>query len=143
MSSRCFLTLSLLLICAAFAGASDLHFIVYGVDYELGGTIGAGLYASEDGYLEPGFEIAGVITEVSGDTAVGTFEDLPPGKYVIAILHDTDGDNLMKTGAMGMPKEGYGFSGTGRPVTMPPKYNKVGINLDGSEDHSVDIFIKY
>ena len=143
MSTRLVITLLIVLVLVSNAGASDLHFVIHGVDASLGGVVSAGVYASEEGYLEPGYEVAGTIAVVNGDTATGVFEDLPPGGYVIAVLHDLDGDFQMKMSGLGLPKEGYGFSGTTRPVTVPPKYRKAATQLDGIENKTVDVYMKY
>ena len=143
MSPRTLVTLLTLIVLTSALGASDLHFIIHGVDASLGGTVSAGVYASEDGYLEPGYEVAGVVATVSGDTATGVFRDLPAGGYVIAVMHDLDGDGEMDKNGLGMPLEGYGFSGTTRPVTLPPKYEKAATMLDGSENKTVDVHMKY
>lgn len=143
MSPRIAIKFLLLLILTSLAGASDLHFVIHGVDSSLGGVVSAGVYASEEGYLEPGYEVAGTVALVNGNTATGVFEDLPAGGYVIAVLHDLDGDSRMKLSSLGFPKEGYGFSGTTRPVTVPPKYRKAATILDGTENRTVDVFMKY
>ena len=127
----------------ASAGASDLRFQVSGIEAGRGGTICAGVYASEEGYLDPGFQIAQVAYPISGAITSGVFTNLPPGNYVIAILHDEDGDYLMKTGALGMPKEGYGFSGVDKAKMKPPKFEKAAISLDGTESAELEIFMNY
>ncbi len=143
MSPRRILIILSVLLFSTYAGASDLHFTVHGVDSSLGGSIGGGVYASEEGYLEPGYQIANAVATIAGETAVGVFEDLPPGRYVIAFLHDLDGDKQMKKSGMGLPQEGYAFSGTTRTVTIPPKYRKAAVELDGTENKSVDAYMKY
>ena len=132
-----------IVIPALTAGAGDLHFIVHGVDSARGGTISAGVYASEEGYLEPGFEVASAVAVRDGEEAVGVFSNLPPGRYVVAVLHDENGDMMMETGAMGIPQEGYGFSGTTRPVTIPPKYRKAAVEVRADDSVTVDVYMKY
>lgn len=43
--------------------------------------------------------------------ATATFAGLPYGDYAVSVLHDEDGDGQMATGLLGMPREGFGFSG--------------------------------
>lgn len=37
------------------------------------------------------------------------FDDLPSGDYAIALIHDENGNNKLDT-ALGIPREGFGFS---------------------------------
>ncbi len=143
MKFRIILTVVLFSLLTFGAGASDLHFVIHNVDGSLGGYIAAGLYASADGYPDGGGEIAHTDAVVNGSTARGVFRNLPPGRYVIALLHDLDGDRQMKFSGLGLPKEGYGFSGVTRPVSLPPKFDKAAVELDGVDDGTVDCYMKY
>ena len=123
--------------------AGDLYIQVAGIDTGLGGMILAGAYASEEGYLEPGYQVANIALAANGDTLNGVFPDLPSGRYVIAILHDTDGDKEMDTGFLGIPKEGYGFSGAKEGKLKPPKFEDAAIFLDDNDEKSTVIIMKY
>jgi uncharacterized protein (DUF2141 family) len=124
------------------AGALDLRFRVSGIEFESGGRILAGLYASEEGFPESGYEVDGIIIDVIGETVEGVFTELPPGRYVVAVVHDTDGDGTMTTGFMGIPKEGYGFSGVDEAPLKPPKFNKAAVELR-NDGVVVDVPLRY
>ena len=124
------------------AGSLELRFRVSGIEAESGGRILAGLYASEEGFPEAGYEVDGVIVDVDGETVEGVFTELPPGRYVVAVVHDTDGDGTMTTGFMGIPKEGYGFSGVEEAPLKPPKFNKAAVELR-ENSVVVDIPLRY
>ena len=49
------------------------------------------------------------------------FENVPPGNYAIALIHDENSNNKMDT-SFGLPREGFGFSRN--PVIRfgPPKF---------------------
>jgi len=51
------------------------------------------------------------------DGAVLVFENVPPGEYALAVLHDADANGRMARNALGIPREGYALSGeaTGLP----------------------------
>jgi uncharacterized protein (DUF2141 family) len=57
------------------------------------------------------------------------FENLNYGQYAIAILHDEDSDDEMKTGIFGIPKEGYGISNNVKGRFGPPSFNDAKISL--------------
>ena len=124
-------------------GSLELAFRIIGIEPDRGGTINVGLYDSEDGFPETGFEVAGLILPVDGDTAEGAFTDLPRGNYVLAVLHDEDGDNVMRSrGSFGMPDEGYGFSNTDKARLRPPKFDKAAVELS-TANRSVDVLLRY
>ncbi len=60
------------------------------------------------------------------------FENLNYGQYAIAILHDEDSNDEMKTGIFGIPKEGYGISNNVKGRFGPPSFNDAKINLKES-----------
>lgn len=56
-----------------------------------------------------------------------------PGDYAVAILHDEDGDRLMTSRLMGIPKEGYGFSNDPSAKLGPPAWKKAAFTLDADK----------
>ena len=50
-----------------------------------------------------------IAVEAAGSLPV-TFEELPPGRYAVQVLHDANDNGKLDTNIVGMPTEGYGFS---------------------------------
>ena len=75
-------------------------------------------------------------------TVTLTFDDVKPGRYAIALLHD-ENENGKADRALGMmPKEGFGFS-RDAPVRMgPPKFEDAVMEL-GAEDTALSIKMRY
>ncbi len=48
-----------------------------------------------------------------------------PGVYAIAIYHDEDGDKDFDRNAMGLPREGYGFSNDAPTLMSLPSFDDV------------------
>lgn len=48
-------------------------------------------------------------------------EGVPPGDYAIAVIHDANGNARLDT-AMGIPREGFGFSRNPRILFGPPGF---------------------
>ncbi|QZD90884.1 DUF2141 domain-containing protein [Qipengyuania aurantiaca] len=71
-----------------------------------------------------------------------TFEDVTPGRYAIALLHD-ENDNGKADRALGMmPKEGFGFS-RDAPVRMgPPSFSDAVFAIDEA-DKAMTIRMRY
>lgn len=60
------------------------------------------------------------------------FDHLPSGGYAIALIHDENGNARLDT-ALGIPREGFGFS-RNPPITFgPPKFDRARFAIDGSE----------
>jgi len=49
--------------------------------------------------------------------------DVPYGEYAMSFLHDEDGDQQMKSGWLGKPLEGFGFSGSPEYTFGPPAFS--------------------
>lgn len=60
---------------------------------------------------------------IKGGKARAVVRGLPAGTYAVAVLHDEDRDHEMKTGLMGIPKEGYGASRDARGRFGPPRFD--------------------
>jgi uncharacterized protein (DUF2141 family) len=70
-------------------------------------------------------------------------DSLLPGQYAIALLHDENGDNKMNTSALGLPKEGYGFSNNVMGLFGPPSFTKASLSLKKGERKWVRINLRY
>ncbi|WP_299195922.1 DUF2141 domain-containing protein [uncultured Erythrobacter sp.] len=78
----------------------------------------------------------------SGDTVTIRFDDVAPGEYAIAVLHD-ENENGKIDRVLGMaPREGYGFS-RDAPVRMaPPDWDDAVFEMGGSS-RSMTIKMRY
>jgi uncharacterized protein (DUF2141 family) len=54
-----------------------------------------------------------IAADAAGSLPV-SFEDLPPGRYAVQVLHDANDNGKLDTNIVGMPIEGYGFSNNPR-----------------------------
>ena len=64
----------------------------------------------------------------TSDIAPVTFEALPVGTYAVLVLHDENANGKLDT-MLGIPKEGFGFSGNPKIRMGPPKANLVRFDL--------------
>jgi uncharacterized protein (DUF2141 family) len=48
--------------------------------------------------------------EITGIPSQVIFDNLEPGNYAVAILHDENGDGQLNCNFLGIPTEGFGFS---------------------------------
>ena len=71
-----------------------------------------------------------------------TFEDVKPGRYAIALLHDENGNGKADRALGMMPKEGFGFS-RDAPVRMgPPNFSDAVFEM-GKTDRTMTIRMRY
>ena len=137
------LVFSLMFSPQVFADGADLEFTVFGIDQQRGGIILAGLYSSDEAFPEAGGEMMGLEIPVDSSTLTARFADIPPGNYIIGLLHDEDGDFAMDFGFLGIPREGYGFSGPQVAPLFPPSFNTAAVHIGENEKGTVSITVKY
>lgn len=73
------------------------------------GRVFIALY-EEHNWLEPGRYLAAKKIPAQKGTVVTRFNNLPRGRYAVAVWHDENANNRVDTNMLGLPKEGYGFS---------------------------------
>jgi uncharacterized protein (DUF2141 family) len=59
------------------------------------------------------------------------FEDIPPGTYALAVIHDENVNGKLDVNALGIPKEGYGFSNDVKAWFGAPSFETASFTYDG------------
>jgi uncharacterized protein (DUF2141 family) len=59
------------------------------------------------------------------------FEDIPPGTYALAVIHDENMNGKLDTNWLGIPTEGYGFSNDAQAVLQAPSFSAASFAYDG------------
>jgi uncharacterized protein (DUF2141 family) len=85
------------------ASAEDVKVTLTGV--KAGGEVLVALQTKDEFLMPKG--AYGAKAEAKAGTMTLTLKDVKPGAYSVSVLHDQDGDNLMKRGPDGMPQEGW------------------------------------
>jgi uncharacterized protein (DUF2141 family) len=80
--------------------------------------------------------------EVTEIPLMVTFQNLPTGSYAIAVYHDANQDNQFNRNSLGMPTEGFGFSGNPKVLTRAPKFGE-SVVLVAGENTTVPIQLQY
>ncbi len=104
------------------------------------GSIQVALYDSENNFLKAHY-LGKTTSEDKGEVSI-FFEDLPPGEYALGAIHDSNGNGVLDTNLLGIPKEGFGFSNGGQGRFGPPSFDKVKFTWCG-ERETVVIRLKY
>jgi uncharacterized protein (DUF2141 family) len=106
------------------------------------GSVYVSLYNSENGYpKDPNKAFRKTPVKISNQTAVVTFDSLPPGIYAVACYHDEDGNGKLNTNFLGMPTEGVGASNDATGFMGPPSFKDASFSLRGNA--AIVIHMKY
>jgi uncharacterized protein (DUF2141 family) len=92
---------------------------VSGVRNAAGAVIG-GLYAEDDWRrFDKGSPIVEAIAPAHEGGVELVFEDVPAGRWGLAVFHDENNNGRMDLNIVGVPAEGRGYPGIGAPLGAP------------------------
>jgi uncharacterized protein (DUF2141 family) len=94
------------------------------------GALRVKLVARPDGF--PGSDehvVAKHREAVAGTAHTIVFDDVPFGHYAVVVLHDEDDDAELDRSALGLPREGLGFSRGARVRFGPPSFEEARFEL--------------
>ncbi len=72
-----------------------------------------------------------MVIKIRAPQARCDFEDIPPGTYALAVIHDENMNGKLDTGLLGIPAEGYGFSNDARAWFGAPSFSAASFAYDG------------
>ncbi len=97
------------------------------------GTVACALFESPDGfpadYLRTATNV--MVIKIRKDQARCDFEDIPPGTYAMAVIHDENMNGKLDTNWLGIPTEGYGFSNDAKGVMGAPPFSAASFAYNG------------
>ena len=97
------------------------------------GDVVCTLCSSAEGYPGDCKHKVTVKASIVGDHADCVFPHKAPGYYGATIFHDEDGDGKFKRSALGIPKEGFGFSNNYRPKFRAPTWDEGKFHFAGGD----------
>ncbi len=72
-----------------------------------------------------------MVIKIRNTEARSDFEDIPPGTYALAVIHDENMNGKLDTNWLGIPKEGYGFSNDAKALLGAPSFSSASFQYDG------------
>ncbi len=97
------------------------------------GTVDCALFDSPEGFpieaLRSAMNV--VVIKVRNTEARCDFEDIPPGTYALAVIHDENMNGKLDTNWLGIPTEGYGFSNDAKGLFGAPSFSAARFPYDG------------
>src|SRR5512146_3528682 len=102
------------------------------------GTVACALFDSPDGFPAEFLLSATnvMVIKIRKSQARCDFEDVPPGRYAMAVIHDENMNGKLDTNWLGLPTEGYGFSNDAKAVLSAPSFADASFTYDG---RSIDL----
>ncbi|MDI9257912.1 DUF2141 domain-containing protein [Flavobacterium sedimenticola] len=70
------------------------------------------------------------------------FNDIPKGKYAVAVFLDENNNYKLDKNFLGIPKEKYGFSNNVLPSLRPATFDESAFELNGKETTIINITLK-
>jgi uncharacterized protein (DUF2141 family) len=97
------------------------------------GTVACALFEAPEGFPHDFLRMATnvMIIKVRKDQARCDFEDIPPGTYAMAVIHDENMNGKLDTNWLGIPAEGYGFSNDAQGLLGAPPFSKASFPYNG------------
>jgi uncharacterized protein (DUF2141 family) len=97
------------------------------------GTVACALFESPVGFpIEFLLSATNVmVIKIRKSQARCDFEDIPPGTYAMAVIHDENMNGKLETNWLGIPTEGYGFSNDAKGVMGAPSFSAASFQYDG------------
>ena len=97
------------------------------------GSVACALFESAEGFpiefLHSATNV--MVIKIRASQARCDFEDIPPGTYAIAVIHDENMNGKLDTDWLGIPTEGYGFSRDARGLIGAPTFRAASLPYDG------------
>ncbi len=96
------------------------------------GTVDCALFESPVGFPTEFLHSATniMIIKVRNKQARCDFEDIAPGTYALALIHDENMNGELDTNWLGVPTEGYGFSNDAKALLGAPSFSAASFPYD-------------
>jgi len=97
------------------------------------GAVACALFESPEGFpTEFLYSATNIMVIKIRDTqARCDFEDIAPGTYALAVIHDENMNGKLDTDWLGIPTEGYGFSNDATAALGAPSFSAASFPYDG------------
>jgi uncharacterized protein (DUF2141 family) len=107
------------------------------------GVVNVALFDSPDGYPSNAVKaVRSAQFSITNVPLIIQFSDLPYGEYAAAIHHDETMDAKLTCNALGIPKEGIGFSGNPKIWKGIPAFHRSAFQF-APGDEAISITMKY
>lgn len=128
---RILLSVSIFLLFLAFPPASyRLTVTVSGIS-PVKGDLYLALHNRPQYFNVPDSAFMKAVIKIDAASETYNFDNVPAGKYALAVYQDENLNGKLDANELGMPKEGYALSGKSGPGR--PKFDESAFNLSGDQ----------
>ena len=135
---RTILFLAMMLAASVVSAQNKLTVVVDGIENSKG-TILVAVYDSTFVMEHPLYYGMANVEKDAEEVSV-VIENVAPGKYAAAVIHDENGNFKLDTGAYGKPIEQYGFSNNAEVKMGPPSFQDCMFVVE--EDTEINITLR-
>jgi uncharacterized protein (DUF2141 family) len=106
--------------------------------------VACALFESPDGFPHEFLHSATnvMVIKIRKAQARCDFEDIPPGTYAMAVIHDENMNGKLDTHLLGIPKEGFGFSNDAKGFFGAPSFSAASFSYNG-ENLDLTMSLRY
>lgn len=106
------------------------------------GTLNCRLFTDPESFPD-GEGVRTVSAAITGTQVACAFDELPPGTYAVAVVHDENGNGRLDKNFLGIPTEGYGVSNNRTYAASSPKWQESRFTLEGSGPAVLRVTLRY
>jgi len=119
-------------VAVAQSPCPGIHVKVLNIRNSVGG-VACALFESPAGFPSEFLRSATniMVIKVRHTQARCDFEDIAPGTYGLAVIHDENMNGVLDINWLGVPTEGYGFSNDARALLGAPSFSAVSFPYNG------------
>jgi uncharacterized protein (DUF2141 family) len=106
------------------------------------GTLNCRLFTDATGFPD-GEGARTVRAAITGTQATCVFDELPPGAYAVAVVHDENGNGRLDKNFLGIPTEGYGVSNNRTYAASSPTWDESRFTVAAREPAVLRVNLRY
>ncbi len=99
---------------------------------KVAGVVRFALFARAEGFREEDAAVDKGLVTVTNMSATHVFQQVPPGRYAVAVYHDANNNGKLDTNFFGIPTESYGFSNNVMGTFGPPSFQDASFLVESS-----------
>ncbi|HEY3252865.1 MAG TPA: DUF2141 domain-containing protein [Polyangiaceae bacterium] len=107
------------------------------------GSLACRLYASAAGFPRTSAGTLSQRVKITGSAARCVFENVAPGTYAVAVLHDENDNRQCDRNRLGMPLEGYGVSNNHTYAMSAPTWQESKFVVEAGKERALSISLRY
>lgn len=107
------------------------------------GALGCRLYRGPAGFPEGSAGTVEKRVTITANVTRCTFENVAPGTYAIAVMHDENGNQRLDKNFVGIPTEGYSVSNNHTHAMSSPTWDESRFTVEAGKNLGLGIALRY